>query len=136
MISRARAIELRQLIEKATKSLTDEEALECVTLFPEWAEGIAYIIDQRIAYDGKLYRVVQAHTSQAGWTPDVTPALFTEVAMPGEIPIWRQPTGAQDAYMLGDKVWYPDKTGSIYASLIDNNVWAPGTAGLWEEVQS
>ena len=133
MISRERAQELRSLIEKATVSLPDTDALDCVTLFPEWAIGVAYVVDQRIGYQDKLYRVVQAHTSQADWTPDITPALFTEVAAPGEIPVWKQPTGAQDAYMKGDKVWYPNKNDKIYSSLIDNNVWSPETSGLWKE---
>ena len=136
MISRERARELRALIEKSVESLPDTEALDCVTLFPEWAVGVTYVVDERVGYNEKLYRVVQAHTSQANWTPDVTPALFTEVAQPGEIPVWKQPTGAQDAYMKDDKVWYPEKDTTIYISLIDNNVWAPTTAGLWEEVQS
>ena len=136
MISRERARELRALIEKSVESLPDTEALDCVTLFPEWAVGVTYVVDERVGYNEKLYRVVQAHTSQADWTPDVTPALFTEVAQPGEIPVWKQPTGAQDAYMKDDKVWYPEKDTTIYISLINNNVWAPGTAGLWEEVQS
>ena len=134
MISRERARELRALIEKSVESLPDTEALDCVTLFPEWAVGVTYVVDERVGYNEKLYRVVQAHTSQANWTPDVTPALFTEVAQPGEIPVWKQPTGAQDAYMKDDKVWYPEKDTTIYISLINNNVWAPGTAGLWQEV--
>ena len=136
MISRERARELRALIEKSVESLPDTEALDCITLFPEWAVGVTYVVDERVGYNEKLYRVVQAHTSQADWTPDVTPALFTEVAQPGEIPVWKQPTGAQDAYMKDDKVWYPEKDTTIYISLIDNNVWAPTIAGLWEEVQS
>jgi hypothetical protein len=40
-----------------------------------------------------------------------------------EIKEWKQPTGAHDAYMIGDKVIYTD--GNIYKSLIDNNVWSP-----------
>ena len=55
----------------------------------------------------------------------MVPALWTEVAAPGEIPVWRQPTGAQDAYNIGDRVWYPDKDGTVYESLIDANVYAP-----------
>ena len=136
MITRKRAQELRKLIEQAVESLPDEEALEGITLFPVWAVGIAYKVDERTSYEDKLYRVVQAHTSQADWTPDITPALFTEVAPPGEIPVWKQPTGAQDAYMLGDKVWYPEKNTTVYRSLIDNNVWSPEVSGLWEEVTS
>ena len=136
MISRQRAYQLRELIEKATASLPDDDALACITLFPEWTVGVTYKTDERVSYNTKLYRVVQTHTSQVDWTPDITPALFTEVAQPGEIPVWKQPTGAQDAYMLDDKVWYPEKDTTIYISLIDNNVWAPTVAGLWKEVES
>lgn len=115
----------REFIEKGATSLTDTEALEAVALFPAWAVGVAYAKDERVQYDGKLYRVVQAHTSQADWTPPLVPALFTEVAKPGEIPVWKQPTGAQDAYNKGDKVHYPTADDPVYESLIDANVWSP-----------
>jgi hypothetical protein len=131
MITTNRARQLRELIEKATASLDDADALDCVTLFPAWAPDTEYGVDQRVEYSQKLYRVVQAHTSQSGWEPDVTPALFTEVAKPGEIPVWKQPTGAQDAYMTGDKVHYPTKDDPVYVSIVDNNTWAPDVYG-WE----
>ena len=135
MISRAKAYALRALIEQAAVSLPDEDALSGIELFPAWAADVAYAVDVRVRYDGKLYRCVQAHTSQAGWEPSETPALWTEVAKPGEIPVWRQPTGAQDAYNTGDLVHYPDKDGPVYRSTIDGNVWAPDAypAG-WEVV--
>ena len=133
MISRQKALALRRLIEKAAISLSDEDALGCVELFPAWEADAAYSADERIRYGDKLFRCVQAHTSQADWTPDATPALWTEVAKPGEIPVWRQPTGAQDAYNKGDKVHYPDAAGDIYVSTIDGNVWEPGVYG-WEVV--
>lgn len=125
MITIEHARHLRAMIEKAANSLTDNEALQAVELFRHWAVGVDYAVDDRICYGEKLYKVVQAHTSQADWTPDVTPALFVEVAKPGEIPVWVQPTGAQDAYMTGDKVHYPDADSPVYESLIDNNVWSP-----------
>ena len=125
MISLETARKLRKLIEKAAVSLPDEDALTAVALFPRWREGVAYSVNDRIRYADKLYRVVQAHTSQADWTPDATPALYTEVALPGEIPVWKQPTGSQDAYNKGDKVHYPDADGPVYESLIDANIWSP-----------
>ena len=70
MISVEKAKALRALIEKAAVSLDDEDALEAVELFPAWAIGKAYATDERIRYGEKLYRCVQAHTSQADWTPD------------------------------------------------------------------
>jgi len=129
IITKHQAYALRNLIEKGSESLPDEDALSGVTLFPHWAAGVAYKIDYRIQYGEKLYRVVQAHTSQADWTPDATPALYTEVAKPGEIPVWKQPTGAHDAYNKGDKVHYPDEDGPVYVSDIDGNVWEPGVYG-------
>jgi hypothetical protein len=136
MTPQEKARQLRPLIEKAAVSLDDADALEAVELFKSWYSGIAYLADERVQYNGKLYRCVQAHTSQADWEPDRTPALWTEVAKPGEIPVWKQPTGAQDAYMTGDKVWYPEKDTTVYVSLVDNNVWSPEAypAG-WEAVE-
>lgn len=124
-LTREKALRLRALIEKAVASLDDEDALEAVELFESWAPGVAYVVDKRLRYKGKLYKVVQAHTSQDDWTPDITPALYTEVAEPGTIPVWKQPTGAQDAYNTGDKVHYPTESDPVYESTIDNNVWSP-----------
>lgn len=128
-MTREHVYKLRDMLHKASISLSDEDAIEAVELFPKWVIGIDYVVDQRIRYENKLYRVVQAHTSQEGWEPPITPALWTEVAKPGEIPVWKQPTGAQDAYMAGDKVHYPEATDPVYVSDVDNNVWAPNVYG-------
>lgn len=131
-MTRQELTKIRAMIEKAASMLTDTDALETPVLFPAWAVGTAYSVGERIDYGGKLYKCVQAHTSQEDWMPDATPALWTEVAKPGEIPVWVQPTGAQDAYMTGDRVHYPTADDAIYVSTVDNNVWAPGVYG-WEE---
>lgn len=129
MTPQEKARKLRPLIEKAAESLPDDDALEAVELFPAWATDISYTADERVSYAEKLYRCVQSHTSQADWTPDTTPALWAEVAKPGEIPVWKQPTGAQNAYQKGDKVHYPGKDDPVYISTVDNNVWSPGVHG-------
>ena len=128
-MKRSELYKIRAMIEKAAISLGDEDAIEAAELFPAWSVGTAYSVDQRIRYGDKLYRCVQAHTSQEDWKPDSVPALWTEVAKPGEIPVWKQPTGAQDAYMTGDKVRFPDEEGAVYVSTIDNNVWSPADYG-------
>lgn len=131
MISKAYARQLRSMIEKASLSLTDEDALQAVELYPAWTTGTAYTVDERIRYNSTLYRCVQAHTSQADWTPDATPALWTVVSL-DEWPEWRQPIGAQDAYAKGDKVSH---NGKHWISEVDGNVWEPGIYGnLWSEV--
>lgn len=135
-MKREHAYKLREMMHKAALSLPDEDALEAVELFPLWAADTAYSLDERIRYGDKLYRCVQAHTSQADWIPPETPALWTEVAKPGEIPVWKQPTGAQDAYNKGDRVWYPEKNTTVYESLIDANVFSPVEYPQgWKEVQ-
>lgn len=131
MLSAEKVRKLRTIIEKAAVSLNDKDALEAVELFPAWQTDKAYAADERIRYGEKLYRCIQAHTSQADWTPDSTPALWTEVAKPGEIPIWKQPTGAQDAYRIGDKVHYPGKEDPVYVCVTDYNVYPPDVSG-WE----
>ena len=105
-----------------------------IKLYPEWETDHEYVIDDRVRYGEKAYKCVQAHTSQNGWEPPHVPALWTEIAAKGEIPVWKQPTGAQDAYMTGDKVWYPDQNGDIWISTADNNVWQPGVYGWEKEV--
>lgn len=128
MITAERARELRQLIMKAAESLSDEDALNGVELFPAWQTATAYAIGDRCAYEETLYKCVQAHTSQEDWTPDVTPALWTMVSIE-EWPEWVQPTGAQDAYQTGDQVSHNEKH---WLSIVDDNVWEPGVYG-WEE---
>lgn len=125
MTPQEKARHLRPLLVKASASLSDEDALNGMELFDAWQIDTFYERGVRLRYGGKLYRVEQAHTSQADWLPDITPALYTEVAKPGEIPVWRQPSGAQDAYMTGDKVWFPERDTTVYESLIDYNVYSP-----------
>lgn len=57
----------------------DATALRMMQYFPEWESGKSYAVGDKITRNGKLYKVIQAHTSQAGWTPENVPALFTEI---------------------------------------------------------
>lgn len=132
---REHLLKLRQMILKASSSLSDDDAYDVPELFPTWKAGTLYEVKDgvkpRIQYAGKLYRCEQTHTSQADWTPDIVPALWTAVPKPGEILVWRQPTGAQDAYNIGDKVHYPDAESLIYICTSDYNIYAPDVYG-WE----
>lgn len=125
------AYKLRPYIEIAAQSLDDTDALDAVQLYPNWQSGVAYEVDLRVQYNGALYRVLQAHTSQETWTPDVSPSLFAKVLIPDPtvIPEWEQPDST-NPYMKGDKVSH---NGKAWVSTIDNNVWEPGVYG-WEEV--
>lgn len=118
------ARKLRPYIEKAALSLTDEDALEAVNLFPRWdGNAVVYKKDDRVLYEDVLYKCLQAHTSQLGWGPLAAPSLWAKVLIPdeNEIPEWEQPDST-NPYMKGDKVTY---NGLVYESTVDNNVWAP-----------
>lgn len=124
---------VKRMLSSSAAELSDAEALEVAAIYPTWASrsGQEVAVGERLWYDGKLYKVVQAHTVQDDWTPDTAASLFTEVSIE-EWPDFVQPTGAQDAYNTGDKVTY---NGKHYVSLIDGNIWTPDAypAG-WEEM--
>ena len=118
------------LIQTAIGYLPDEEAETVTDLFPDWEEDKAYAVGDRVKYNSLLYRCVQAHTSQADWTPDVAPALWVRTSTE-EWPEWIQPTGAHDAYNTGDKVSHNEKH---WISDMDANVYEPGVYGWTEQV--
>lgn len=122
---------LRPIIEEASKSLSDEEAVNAPELFPAWSgDGIAYAKDDRVKYDDFLFKCLQAHTSQSDWTPVAAVSLWVRVDDPSEEwPEWRQPAGAHDAYEKGYKVSHNEKH---WVSNVDANVWEPGVYG-WDE---
>lgn len=120
----------RRSIEAAAALQSDEAALENIYLYPEWKVGIDAVKDKRYRLGETLYKCLQNHTTQADWTPDVTPALWVVVSL-DEYPEWRQPTGAQDAYAKDAKVSHNDKH---WISDVNGNVWEPGVYGWTESV--
>ena len=112
-------------------SAADEQALKASALYPKWKVGTDYQKDERVLYNNILYKVLADHTSQADWTPDTAPSLFTKVLIPDKnvIPEWEQPDST-NPYSKGNKVTHNGKT---WRSTIDGNVWEPGVYG-WEEI--
>lgn len=120
------AQKLRPYIEKAAISLSDEDALEAINLFPTWDPQKAYYdVDVRVVYQGILYKCLQAHAPQAAWTPVAAPSLWAKVLIPNPdvIPAWEQPDST-NPYQIGDKVMF---NGVVYESVIANNIWSPAT---------
>ena len=132
-VQSASAVAFVALCEVGT--LDTVTASEHAELFAEWTYPIAYTVGQLRRHNGKLYRCVKPHTSQADWAPDKAASLWSMAADPAEEwPMWSQPVGAHDAYAKGAKVSH---NGKHWTSSVDNNVWEPGTAGtenLWIEV--
>ena len=144
--------EEEQLIEQTNKAmellninfndlipdLTDEQALAIPLLIPKWRKDVEYKVNNRVRHLGKIYKVLQDHTSQEGLEPDISPDLFEKIAKKvvddneqTEILEWEK-RDITNPYMKGDKVLYEGKT---YVSKIDVNLTTPGKAlSGWEEV--
>jgi hypothetical protein len=140
------AKKLRALIEQMAENLDDETAEQNPNVFPNWEVGVEYKVDYKVRYNDVVYKVLQAHTSQADWTPDVAVSLFVKVHKQDpqdEFPDWVQPTGAHDAYEYGEKVSHllkEDGTKRHWISTFKGaNVWEPGSVGteaLWREIEN
>ena len=59
--------------------MTIEESLELAAYFPKWETDKEMPLGYKVSYDGSLFEVIQAHTSQADWTPKVATSLFKVV---------------------------------------------------------
>ena len=135
---KAATVMVRALAQTDVVSAAD--ALDNSGMFPLWADCIGQRAEAGSywRHADKLYRVNagQGHTIQADWSPDQAASLFSLAANPAdEWPEWIQPTGAHNAYAKGAKVTHGGKT---WISMVDNNVWEPGAAGIgptiWKEV--
>lgn len=134
-----RAEQLRRALQMFADSLTEEQALEIATVYPKWESGKAYKVGEYFTYgennvgDPQLYKVAQAHTSQEDWIPNGTPALYTAIGLnKNGYTVWSKPSGAHDAYNIGDIV---DYNGTLYKSLIDGNIYSPDENPSGWEVQ-
>ena len=132
------AEQFRRALQMFAQSLPDEQAMEIATVYPKYEADKTYSTGDFFTYgvnavgDPQLYKVVQGHTSQADWKPSETPSLYEPVGLNDNgYPVWSQPSGAHDAYNIGDIV---DYNGTLYQSLIDGNAYSPEIypAG-WEE---
>ena len=122
-------------IDTAGAMLTDEQALTVIDLYDEWAVNKQVYAGNRIQFEGKLYKVLQDHTTQADWTPDVTPALYVEIAPEGEYREIKDNMLSTEAFAKGEIGWYKTKD-NLWKSTIDANVYTPESyPNGWEKVE-
>lgn len=104
------AQQMNRFVQMSVQSanLTDEQAMQIADLYPDWAAMKAYAADEIVKFgvnaDGEtqLYKVIQAHTSQADWTPDTAASLYKKIGFTDDgVSIWTQPLGATDAGLMG-----------------------------------
>lgn len=63
-----------------TLTVDDATALRMIAFYPEWMAGVVYPAGHKIQYNGELYKILQAHTSQDGCRPGAgTESLYTRI---------------------------------------------------------
>lgn len=116
--------------------VTDEELLSIQPVLEgrTWRAGLAAQIGDVYAYDGHLWKCIQAHTTQSTWTPDITPVLWRKVEIVPESNVRVWVDGVD--YAVGDEVAYPDESGTPYTCLqahISLTDWEPpNVPALWQ----
>lgn len=73
------AQEMRTSIDSVIGTMADADAAKSPMLFLPWEVDTAYAVGDRRRYDSKVYKCLQAHTSQADWAPPVVPALWVVI---------------------------------------------------------
>ena len=122
---KAKEDSLNKIGKIVANNVTDDAVAFTIQEFYDiWNVGVSYEVGRYLQYKNILYKVLQPHTSQETWTPDVASSVYAKVLIDptGEtIPEWEQPDST-NAYMTGDKVKFE---GVVYESVIDNNIWSP-----------
>lgn len=121
MVENAR--QFRAAVQLYAGTLSDEEAIQVDSLYPEWEAGAAYGKGALLRHGGRLYRVEQAHTAQAHQPPsgEGMLAVYRPLQEPGEVLPWVY----GEAVSIGDRRIDPSD-GRIY------EVYAEAGANLWE----
>lgn len=125
-------LDAEQRLQAVAERVTPEQAKTLAPLLPEWTADETVAAGALRTHDGVIYEAIQGHTTQDGWEPPETPALWRVWRDPkADVPPeWVRPTGSTDAYGVGERVTHK---GSTWTSTAPNNVWEPGTGSLWVE---
>ena len=119
-MKREKAYAIINAIKTLRETLSDEEALNYSVLYPDWKVGKNLAVGERIEYDDKLYKVVQAHTTQSDWTPDTTPTLFEPLDIVNEGTLDNPIIAAVGMTYYKDKYYLDETDGKVYLCTRDD----------------
>lgn len=123
------------IVKLATLDTTSSAAIAATIIDaqrrPVWQAGITVLAGDVYQHERNLYEVIQPHTTQSDWLPDISVALWKRFYEPTDDPReWHQPVGAHDAYPVGARVLFE---GDVWVNTINANVWQPGVTGWQRE---
>lgn len=119
---------MRKSIDGLAEGQTDEKIINNKDAFPWWnGDSVELKTGQYVQYENDVYQVIQDHTTQPDWTPNIVPALFNKITVE-EWEEWE----SGNFYKKGAKVTHNNKK---WVSNVDNNHWEPGATGVytWDE---
>lgn len=96
--------------------LTNKESIEVKDLFPKWTVAIDVKKGNKYNYLDKLYKCLQAHTTQADWTPDKTKSMWGLVS---EHNGTKDDPISYEHWMLIEKDVYYSENGKLYIGILD-----------------
>lgn len=120
-MKRERAYAIIDAIKNIRASLTDEVALEYIALYPDWEIGKDLAVGERVEHNGKLYKVITAHTTQVTWEPDVAFTLFEPIDIVNEGTISKPIIADIGMTYFKDKYYLDGTNGKTYLCIRDDS---------------
>ena len=101
--------------------ITEEMALNYITLYPNWKIGREFAVDERIEFEGKLYKVITAHTAQETWKPNVALTLFEPIDVVNKGDLAHPIIAAVGMTYFKDKYYLDETNGKVYLCVRDDS---------------
>lgn len=108
-------------VKIAREKLPDDIALETIDLYPSWAPNKELKINDRIKFNNHLYKVIQAHTTQSDWQPDIALTLFSPIDMVNSGTLDKPIIAAIGMTYFKDKYYLDETDNKIYLCIRDDN---------------
>lgn len=120
-MKREKAVKIIDAIKSLRETLTDEVALNYVVLYPDWKIGKEFVIGERVEFEGKLYKVITAHTAQETWEPNVALTLFEPIDVVNEGDLAHPIIAAVGMTYFKDKYYLDETDGKVYLCIRDDS---------------
>ena len=119
-MKRSKALAFIEAFKKVREVVSDDIAKENIGLYPEWLANKELENEDRVHYDGNLYKVIQTHTTQETWTPDITPTLFEPIDVANDGTLERPFIAASGMTYYKDKYYLDETDGKVYLCTRDD----------------
>lgn len=133
-----KAVAKMQVMTMDLASMPASTVAEFRDYWRDWEPGIKDVKQNDcFRYDGGYWRASQDIPETQGiYPPGTSESLYYPVTIaPDGVIVYRECHGAYDAVHKGETRHYPDASGPVYRSLVDNNAYDPDTVpGNWELV--